>query len=107
SLRLTRMAAEHADWRYRGCSLPSEDTAAHAPEVADYNSLANTVPRWRDLTGYYTRFGDVRPLSDKVDDRAVIMNAGDELRLLFPALPVPTSGWTRDFVLIGDGWEKD
>jgi hypothetical protein len=42
-----------------------------------------------------------------VDDRYVIMNAGDELRLLFPELEPPPDGWTRDFVLIGDGWVKD
>ena len=35
------------------------------------------------------------------------MNAGDELRLSFPAPAPPPAGWTRDFVLIGDGWEKD
>ena len=35
------------------------------------------------------------------------MNAGDELRLSFPAPPPPAPGWTRDFVLIGDGWVKD
>ena len=35
------------------------------------------------------------------------MNAGDEMRLRFPAPPLPASGWQRDFVLIGDGWEKD
>jgi hypothetical protein len=35
------------------------------------------------------------------------MNAGDELALQFPELPAPPDGWTRDFVLIGDGWEKD
>ena len=35
------------------------------------------------------------------------MNAGDEMRLLFPEQPPPAAGWTRDFVLIGDGWEKD
>ena len=35
------------------------------------------------------------------------MNAGDELRLRFPAQPAPADGWRRDFVLIGDGWEKD
>ena len=44
---------------------------------------------------------------DGVDDRYVIMNAGDELRFSFPAPPAPTEGWTRDFVLIGDGWVKD
>ncbi len=37
----------------------------------------------------------------------MIMNAGDELRLSFPAPPPPPDGWTRDFVLIGDGWVKD
>ena len=35
------------------------------------------------------------------------MNAGDELLLRFPEQPAPTDGWRRDFVLIGDGWEKD
>jgi hypothetical protein len=63
--------------------------------------------RWRDLEGYYTRFGDVRTLLERADDRYVIMNAGDEMRLRFPEQPMPTSGWRRDFVLIGDGWEKD
>jgi len=63
--------------------------------------------RWRDLTGYYTRFGNVKELLAVIDDRYVIMNAGDELRLRFDEQPAPQSGWQRDFVLIGDGWEKD
>jgi hypothetical protein len=42
-----------------------------------------------------------------VDDRYVIMNAGDELRLRFPEAAAPPRGWRRDFVLVGDGWEKD
>ena len=37
---------------------------------------AGTTPRWADLEGYHTRFGDVRPLLSRVDDRYVIMNAG-------------------------------
>jgi hypothetical protein len=57
--------------------------------------------------GYHTRFGDVGELLAGVDDRFVIMNAGDELRLEFPERPLPGAGWRRDFVLIGDGWEKD
>ena len=72
-----------------------------------YDSLANTTPRWRDLSGYYTRFGDVRELVERVDDRYVIMNAGDELRLAFEALPPAPAGTIRDFVFISDGWEKD
>jgi len=65
------------------------------------------VPKWRDLTGYYTRYGDVRELLARTDDRMLIMNAGDELRLRFAALPAPPAGWTRDFVMVGDGWTKD
>ncbi len=45
---------------------------------------------WRDLEGYYTRYGDVRELLAGIDDRYVIMNAGDEISLRFPALPAAT-----------------
>jgi hypothetical protein len=106
-LRTTRLAPVRAELRYRGFSRTSQDVRAHAPEVPDYHRIANTAPRWRDLVGYHTRFGDVRPLLNGVDDRYVIVNAGDELRLEFAELPAPPPGWRRDFVFIGDGWEKD
>jgi hypothetical protein len=35
------------------------------------------------------------------------MNAGDEMQLRFAEQPAPPAGWRRDFVLVGDGWEKD
>ena len=92
--------------RYRGFSRTSV-AGPYSPEVPHYDEIANTTQRWRDLTGYHTRFGDVRPLLGQVDDRYVIMNAGDEIQALFPALAPPPDGWTRDFVLIGDGWVKD
>jgi hypothetical protein len=95
-----------AELRYRGFSRTSQ-AGPYSPEVPHYDEIANTTQRWRDLTGYHTRFGDVRPLLAQVDDRYVIMNAGDELRALFPAFAPPPDGWTRDFVLIGDGWVKD
>jgi hypothetical protein len=75
--------------------------------VPQYQALEGTAPRWRDLIGYYTRFGDVRELLQGVDDRYVMMNAGDELILRFVAPPPPPIGWRRDFVMIGDGWVKD
>jgi hypothetical protein len=43
----------------------------------------------------------------RVDDRYVIMNAGDEIVLRFPAPPPPPAGWVRDFVFVSDGWVKD
>jgi hypothetical protein len=100
-----RIAPASAELRYRGFSK-TDYARRDAPETPRNDELANVAQRWRDLAGYYTRFGDVRELLSTVDDRYVIMNAGDELLLSFPA-PPPRSGFTRDFILIGDGWEKD
>ena len=49
----------------------------------------------------------MRELIASVDDRYVIMNAGDELAMTFAAPESPGEGWARDFILVGDGWEKD
>jgi hypothetical protein len=106
TLRTMRVAASRAELRSRGFS-ETVIAAREVPEVPVYDRLANTAPRWRDLVGYYTRFGDVRELLASTDDRYVIMNAGDELRLSFAAPAAPKPGWARDFVLIGDGWVKD
>jgi Tfp pilus assembly protein PilF len=106
ALETTRLSAVDADLRYRGFSR-TVSMRDEAPETPVYEQIANTTQRWRDLVGYYTRFGPVGTLLSAVDDRYVIMNAGDELRLRFPERPAPAPGRQRDFVLIGDGWEKD
>jgi hypothetical protein len=80
---------------------------AGSPELPHYDMLIGTTQRWLDLIGFYTRFGDVGELLGKVDDRYVIANAGDELALRFAAPAEPPPGWVRDFVMIGDGWNKD
>lgn len=105
-LKTQRLSLHTATLRYRGFSaVRTADRSS--PELPQYHALEGTAPRWRDLIGYYTRFGDVRELLQAVDDRYVIMNAGDELVLGFVAPPPPPAGWSRDFVLIGDGWVKD
>lgn len=105
-LKITHLAPTYADLHYRGYSMIHQANAS-SPEIPDYNHLMATTQIWRDLTGYYTRLGDVRALLTKVDDRYVIMNAGDELALRFAALAPPPSGWVRDYVFAGDGWVKD
>jgi Tfp pilus assembly protein PilF len=95
-----------AELRFRGFSAVHKPTR-RSPQVPDYGTIASTAPRWRDLEGYYTRYGDVLPLMEAVDGRFVIMNAGDELVLRFPEISAPPAGWQRTFVLIGDGWVKD
>jgi len=115
-VKTTRIQAAKADLKYRGFSQTGPPEGGHyerksprgtAPETPQYDRVVSTSPRWRDLTGYHTRFGDVRELIGQIDDRYVIMNAGDEMRLQFTEAPAPPAGWKRDFVLIGDGWEKD
>jgi hypothetical protein len=101
--RLQPTTAELAFRGYSQTTSPRGDT----PETPIYERISNTTQRWRDLVGYYTRFGNVNALLAGVDDRYVIMNAGDELRLQFQEQPPAPAGWRRDFVLIGDGWEKD
>ncbi|MDH3529951.1 MAG: hypothetical protein OEQ28_10330, partial [Acidobacteriota bacterium] len=95
-----------AELRYRGFSV-IEKPDDSSPEVPDYNRIMTTGQRWRDLVGYYTRFGDVRELLLKTDDRYVLANAGDEIVMKFPELPPVKNGYTRDFVIIGNGWIKD
>ncbi len=103
--RVTSLSLVSADLRYRGYSVTTQPDPS-TPERPVYR-LAGTAPRWADLEGYHTRFGDVRPLLMATDDRYVIMNAGDELALRFAAAPPVAPGMVRDFVVIGDGWVKD
>ena len=105
-VRTQRLHPSVAELRFRGFSQ-TDHARREVPETPDYDRLASTSPRWRDLVGYHTRFGEVGELVAGVDDRYVIMNAGDELQLRFTAPAPPPAGWKRDFVLIGDGWEKD
>jgi len=105
-LKIQRLASASADLHYRGFSTIHQASDS-SPELPDYNQLSGTSQQWRDLEGYYTRFGDVRELLADTDDRYVIMNAGDELSMQFAAPPPPPAGWVRDYVIAGDGWIKD
>ncbi|TVR18278.1 MAG: hypothetical protein EA391_02645 [Balneolaceae bacterium] len=92
--------------RYRGFSEWNVPDAV-SPNMPTYSEIASTAQRWRDLEGFHTRFGDVSELLAEIDDRYVIMNAGDELVLHFEALEPPREGYTRSYVFVSDGWVKD
>lgn len=106
-LKETTLDPSVADLHYRGYSVMQMPVGAGAPEVPDYNRIEGTKQHWRDLIGYYTRYGDIRELIHKIDDRYVIVNSGDEMSLHFPEQSPPPAGWVRDFVIKGDGWIKD
>lgn len=96
------------DLHYRGFSVINKpDAGAPAPEVPDYDRLSASKQSWRDLIGYYTRYGEVTELLKSIDDRYVIVASGDEMSLRFAEQPPPPAGWVRDYVFMGDGWIKD
>ena len=101
-----------ADLHYRGFSRRVyADNAlfrnGHAPEGYDYDSVT-TDPRWNEMLGRFTRYGEAVDLLGSQDDRMIVMGPGDELTVEFtsPAEAAP-AGWKRDFVLYNVGWDKD
>ncbi|MBV9675374.1 MAG: VCBS repeat-containing protein [Acidobacteriaceae bacterium] len=106
--RLTPMNAERADLQFRGFSQAVIDPRRQQPEQFLYDQV-RPVSNWNPTPGFYTRYGDVRPLVTRADDKLLIMGSGDEVKLEYGAsqLPPLPQGWTRDFLLLVDGWAKD
>jgi hypothetical protein len=106
--RLTPIHAESAGLQFRGFSRAVIDSTRQQPEKFLYDQV-RPISNWNPTAGFYTRYGDVRKLINKMDDQLVIMGSGDELKLGYPAarLPALPVGWSRDFLLLVDGWAKD
>ncbi len=107
-LAFTELTPDAADLRFRGFSRVFRKGGRYGPHWFDYSDVSSE-PKWADLEGYYTRYGDVLPLLTDPDDMYVIMNAGDEVAVEFDAAELPPlpAGWSRDFLLYTDGWIKD
>ena len=71
-------------------------------------AVDGVAPRWRDLEGFHTRFGDVRELLQR---RRRSLRHHErrrrDARWRFPRRRRRAAGMVRDFVLVGDGWVKD
>ena len=97
-VRLTRMDARSARLDLRGFSSAAIDPRREQPEAFEYAKWTSRA-MWNQTAGLYTRYGDVRELVLAPDDRFVIMGAGDELRLRFPATgsAAPAAGMAARF----------
>ena len=106
-LTVVNLQPASADLHYRGFSIVTRKDFG-SPHMPDYYNIT-TGQKWRDLTGTYTRYGDVLPLLLESDNKYVIMNAGDEISLEFIASDLPDlpENWRRDFLFYNDGWLKD
>ncbi len=104
---LPRLGVAGAELRFLG--FPREYSPdGRKPFLYDYALASSSFP-WKSMRGAFTRYGDVRDLLLRSDDRFVIMNRGDEIALRFDArrLPPPRPGFKRDYLLFADGYAKD
>ncbi len=107
-VRVTTLVPVSADLHYRGFSRTFRKGGRYGPHWFDYGTVA-TEPRWRPITGAFTRYGDVVSLLGAADDQYIVMAPGDETTIEFDAAAAPAlpNGWRRDFLLYTDGWIKD
>jgi tetratricopeptide (TPR) repeat protein len=106
-VRTTPLPLASAELFFRGFSRMVRESP-DGPQVFLHDDVSKE-PRWADMAGRYTRFGDVRELLTAADDRYVVLKGGDAVRLAFDAaaLPPVPPGWTRDYLVVLDGWDKD
>jgi hypothetical protein len=95
---VTRVAPRVAELRHGGAARVDGSTLTHRVR-ADNSHLPLVADAL--LSGWYTRYGDVRPLLQAADDRFVLMAHGDELALEYDA-PPRAPGTTRRAFLAAD-----
>lgn len=107
-VNLHDMTMTGANLAFRGYSKSYPKGGPFGPHWFDYYTTTKGQ-KWRDLTGYYTRYGDVMPLLGQADDEYIIANSGDEITIDFDAQKLPSlpKGWKRDFLIYSEGWVKD
>jgi tetratricopeptide (TPR) repeat protein len=105
--RVTPVPLARAELNFHGFPLKIEDQPPGNVKYI-YEKASATGPYTRPA-GAYTRYGDVRPLLEAIDDKFVVFGSGDEVALDFdPAnLPALPRGWVRDYFFVANGYEKD
>jgi hypothetical protein len=106
-VRISRVPFSSAGLAYRGFSGRVRESA-DGPHLFLHDDV-DIAPRWADMAGLYTKYGDVRELVTAADDRYVVFQGGDAIRIEYDAsgLPPVPAGWEREWLLVLDGWEKD
>ncbi|MGA7414158.1 MAG: FG-GAP-like repeat-containing protein [Bryobacteraceae bacterium] len=111
-VQLTTLTPDHSEVHFRGFSPSHIHPERKQPESFDFVSPTTTSfwnPTPSTDSGKYTRYGDVTELTEKIDDKLVVMGSGDELTLRYDQreLPPLKPGWRRDYLLRVEGWAKD
>ncbi len=104
-VKQTTLKPVQAQLSYRGY-LQEYSPDGKAPTVFDNDQIIS-VPLLR-LEGQTTPYGNVLPLADSPDNRFVLINAGDEILLVYDGnlLPNLPENWTRSYILRSYGYCK-
>jgi len=101
---VTELAPISADLYWKGVSIQTSPDGKE-PVMASYYDTTEDLTGFGVFEGKFTRYGDVLPLLTQVDDRFVIMHAGDSISINFNELPIP-EGMERDYYVVCDGYYK-
>ena len=103
--KIKTLSPEKADLHYYGFSKFSEKDNKGPGEFEYSNKVEKD---YTTVSGYATKYGDVKQLLEKADDKFVIMTSGDETSLEFSAkdLPEVKKGYKRDYLLYAKGYFK-
>jgi tetratricopeptide (TPR) repeat protein len=105
--RVTPVPLARAELGFHGFPLKIEDQPPGNVKYI-YEKTSATGPYTRPA-GAYTRYGDVRPLLETIDDKFVVFGSGDEVAMDFDPSKLPglPQGWVRDYFFVANGYEKD
>lgn len=100
----TELAPAAAKLHWKGVSVQSSPDGKD-PLLSDYYSVTE-LAGYSTYEGNFTRYGDVLPLLAEVDDKFVVMHAGDSITVTFNGLPIP-EGMERDYYVVSDAYYKE
>lgn len=107
SAKQTELPLSTAHLAFRG--YPQQVEGATPGDLTyNYQRISATGPfQWQ--RGSYTKYGNVTPLLNRVDNQYVIFGSGEEIDAEFSAAPLPPlpAHWKRDYFFYANGFVKD
>jgi tetratricopeptide (TPR) repeat protein len=106
-VRVSEAPLSTAELAYLG--FPKEIRLHPASDTIYSFTDRSTSGPYAHAAGNYTRYGDVKNLLNRSDDKFAVFGSGEGVNLEFDPshLPPLPAGWVRDYFFYADGFEKD